>query len=267
MQETFQGYKPSQVEDWVANVRSDTGETLGIVGKGYKVVQNKEAFAFTDLLLGEGVRYESAGSLRAGRRVWLLAKMPETKILGDKVEPYLVFSNGHDGNAAVKVAMTPVRVVCMNTLNIALSGASRFWSTSHQGDIAKKLEDAQRTLELATKYMDALDEASQRLADIQITKDLLADITTQLFPLPKDQKRHSLVYEMRKEFMFRYEAAPDLARFRGTGWGVVNAASDFAGHRTPKRVGPTHQENKFSQIIGGHPVIDRAVDLVLATVA
>ena len=101
------------IPNYKANVRSTDGKILGVVTDRYKVVQNNEAFSFTDSLLGQGVRYETAGSLQEGKKVWLLAKMPEKfKILDDEITPYLVFFNSHDGSGAIKVAMTPVRVVC-----------------------------------------------------------------------------------------------------------------------------------------------------------
>ena len=91
-----------------ANVRESDDKVLGIVTDRYKVVQNSEAFAFTDALLGEGVRYETAGSLQGGRRIWLLAKLPQQYIInGDEITPYLVFMNSHDGSGSIKVAMTP----------------------------------------------------------------------------------------------------------------------------------------------------------------
>ena len=105
------------IEGYRANVRSTDDKVLGVVSDRYKVVQNDEAFEFTDELLGEGVRYETAGSLQGGRKIWLLAKLPEMYVMaGDRVSSYLVFSNTHDGSGAVRAAITPVRVVCNNTL-------------------------------------------------------------------------------------------------------------------------------------------------------
>jgi phage/plasmid-like protein (TIGR03299 family) len=102
-------YKP--IPGYKANVRQTDEKVLGVVTDRYKVVQNAEAFAFTDSLLGEGVKYETAGSLQEGRKIWLLAKLPDKYIIeGEQIEPYLVFSNSHDGNASIKVAMTPIRV-------------------------------------------------------------------------------------------------------------------------------------------------------------
>lgn len=131
-----------KVDNFFANVRSSDGAVLGVVSDRYQVVQNAEAFAFTDALIGgEGqVHYETAGSLMGGRKIWLLAKLPDTEIVGDKTEPYLCFSNTHDGSGAIRVCMTPIRVVCNNTLNIALNGAKRAWSVRHTGDIQAKPE-------------------------------------------------------------------------------------------------------------------------------
>ena len=83
-----------KVDNFFANVRSSDGAVLGVVSDRYQVVQNAEAFAFTDALIGgEGqVHYETAGSLMGGRKIWLLAKLPDTEIVGDKTEPYLCFS-------------------------------------------------------------------------------------------------------------------------------------------------------------------------------
>lgn len=136
-----------KVPGYFANVRQQDGSILGVVTSRYKVVQNRDAFAFTDELLGEGVRYETAGSLMGGRKTWILAKLPTRYIIqGEQILPYLVFSNTHDGSGAIKIAMTPIRVVCNNTLNLALNTADRCWSIHHTGDIAAKLEDTPFTM-------------------------------------------------------------------------------------------------------------------------
>lgn len=139
--------KPLATEDGIsvpgfkANLRETDNQVLGVVTNRYKVVQNEDAFAFTDDLLGEGVTYETAGSLQNGRRIWILAKLPQRYIIsGDEITPYLVFMNSHDGTGALKAAMTPVRVVCQNTLNLALSTAKRSWSTNHVGGHQRKTE-------------------------------------------------------------------------------------------------------------------------------
>ena len=108
------------IAGYKVNIRSTDDALLGIVSDRYKVVQNEDAFRFTDDLLGAGVTYETAGALQGGRKVWMLAKMPHKYIIGgDEIAPYMVVMNSHDGSSGIKVAMTPVRVVCQNTLNLA----------------------------------------------------------------------------------------------------------------------------------------------------
>lgn len=173
--EIINGYK--------ANVRSSDNKVLGIVTDRYKIIQNKDAFAFTDMLLGEGVKYETAGSLSNGKRVWMLAKMDTIKICGDDVTPYMVFTNSHDGTGAIKVAMTPIRVVCQNTLTMALKNATRTWSTKHCGDINSKLADARNTLNLANNYMNELKEQSDIMTQIVIPNPLFLEYLYKIFPI------------------------------------------------------------------------------------
>jgi phage/plasmid-like protein (TIGR03299 family) len=107
-----------EISGWWANVRQDTREVLGIVGERYRIVQNVEAFQFVDQLIGSAMHFETAGSLNDGCRVWVLARLPEhIEVGGDPVRPFVLLMNSHDGSTAVVAASTPVRVVCMNTLN------------------------------------------------------------------------------------------------------------------------------------------------------
>lgn len=101
------------VPGYKANVRNTDQRVLGVVSDRYQVVQNEEAFAFTDELLGGGVRYETAGALQGGRRTFILARLPQRFIIaGDEITPYFVIMNSHDASCSIKAAMTPVRVVC-----------------------------------------------------------------------------------------------------------------------------------------------------------
>ena len=173
------------VENYVANVRSSDGAVLGVVTERYTVVQNTDAFAFTDNLIGGDVRYETAGSLLGGKKIWLLAKLPDTEIAGDKTEPYICFSNTHDGSGAVRVCMTPVRVVCNNTLNLALGTAKRSWSVRYVGDIQQKLAEARETLGLAEKYMTELGAYADRAANTRVTDDPLPVLSLELSDIQK----------------------------------------------------------------------------------
>lgn len=252
-----------EIPNYKANVRSSDNSVLGIVTDRYKIVQNKEAFAFTDALLDGGVTYETAGSLRNGKTIWLLAKMPEKKILGDKFDPYICFTNSHDGTGAVKVASVPIRVVCQNTLNMALSSASRCWSTKHVGDMAYKLEEAKYTLGMANKYMSKLDEEADKLANMKISEDEIHKILDEMFPINEDKdsdRKKTNVENAKNEIMICY-MAPDIAKFLGTKYGFLNAVSDWVGHSTPARNTANYKENNWGRIMNGHPIFDLAYSL------
>lgn len=246
-----------KVEGYKANTRISDRTVLGIVSDRYKIVQNRDAFAFTDSLIGNGAVYETAGSLRNGRQVWILAKTEQTKVLGDKVDPYICFTNSHDGSGAVRCVMTPIRVVCNNTLSLALNKTSRSWSTRHVGDLSSKLSEAQRTLELAGEYMDHLAETADQLANTSLTDDQVRQVVSELFSVDDDasDRVKSNVENLKDGFMYCY-FAPDIVKFRNTAWGVVNAASDFATHAAPVRVTKNSNENRWSGIMNGNYVID-----------
>ena len=258
-EELIQGYK--------ANVRDTDRKVLGVVTDRYKVIQNEEAFAFTDTLLGEGVRYETAGSLQEGRRVWMLARLPREFIIGgERISPYMVFSNTHDGSGAVKTALTPIRVVCNNTLNLALRTAKRSWSMIHTGDISGKIEEAKNTLFLADEYMTALGQEFENLRKIKLSEKQVLDYIKILLPMEENysllQKRG--VEKLRADMKMRYFDAPDLKDVGNNGYRFVNAVSDFATHSTPRRKTANYKENIFARTADGNPMLDRAYQLVKA---
>lgn len=256
-----------EVPGFKVNLRENDHRILGVVTDRYKVVQNEEAFAFTDGLIGEGVRYETAGSLQSGKRVWLLARLPDDFVVsGDAITPYMVFMNSFDGTGAIKVAMTPVRVVCQNTLNLALSTASRTWSTKHTGDISGKMDDARNTLIYAGRYMDELAKDIERLNKIKLSDRKVYEYIDALFPLyndPTDMQLRNLK-RMKEEVKTRYFDAPDLAHTEKSAYRFVNAVSDFATHSKPLRTTANYRENLFARTVDGNAMIDRAYDLVHA---
>ena len=248
------------IPDYKATTRSSDGSVLGIVGDHYTVVQNREAFAFTDALIGEGVTYETAGSLKGGRQIWLLARMPARKILGDAFQPYLCFTNSHDGSGAVRACMTPIRVVCSNTLNMALRGAQRSWSTPHKGNVTSRIEEARQTLELADRYLVRLEEAADQLANEKMPEASVQSALNTLIPISEDASdRQRRTAENAREEIIVCMLRPDVAQFFGTKYGFINAVSDFVGHADPSRRTQNFEENRWSKIMRGHPLLDRAL--------
>ena len=253
------------IPGYKANVRDIDDKTLGVVSDKYKVIQNDEAFAFTDALLGEGVRYETAGSLKGGKTVWMLARLPQEYIIGgEHICSYLVFSNTHDGSGAVKVAMTPIRVVCSNTLNLCLSTAKRSWSMIHTGDINQKLEEAKNTLFLAQNYMTELGKEFDSLNQKKITDKEIEEYIELLIPMkdnptPLQEKN---ILKLREDLRARYYKAPDLKDLGHTAYRFINAVSDFATHSSPLRKNNNYQENVFAKTMNGNPMIDRAYKML-----
>lgn len=261
----FLGGNPAPIPNYKANVRDKDNKVLGIVTDRYQIVQNTEAFSFTDSLIGGDVRYETAGSLKGGKRIWLLAKMPTARVAGDDVDPYLCFTNTHDGSGSVKVCVTPVRIWCMNTLNLALRTAKRSWSMKHVGALELKLREARMTLELADRYMLALDEEAERLANVTVTDEKLEKILNEMFPLKEDatDRQKDTVKAAKDEIMIAY-FMPDIAKFRGTAWGVVNAVADMVDHSKPQRNTQNYRENNWGRIMDGHHLLDMVTEKVMA---
>ncbi len=262
-QQPIQTCEGMPIANFKANIRSSDRSVLGVVSDRYKIVQNAEAFAFTDALIGQDVRYETAGSLFNGRKVWLLARLPDTEIVGDKTETYMCFTNTHDGTGAIRVCMTPIRVVCNNTLNFALDGAKRAWSVRHIGDIQSKIHEAQVALQLADEYMSELKQFGDQMANTRITDTQIQEILDDLFPAKDDatDREKSNIKRIKDEFMTCY-FAPDIKKFQGTAWGALNAMSDMVGHTAPRRKTANYQANNWDRILNGHVLMDRLVGCV-----
>ena len=258
-QEAITGYK--------ANVRDSDRKVLGVVSDRYKVIQNSEAFAFTDELLVEGVRYETAGSLQGGKKVWLLAHMPHEYIIsGERISPYLLFSNTHDGSGAIKVALTPIRVVCQNTLNLALQSAKRSWSMIHTGNIQSKIQEARDTLFMAEEYMDSLGKEFESLRMKKLTDKQVNDYIELLLPVENGATSQQIknMQKLQEDMKLRYFEAPDLQDVGKNAYRFINAVSDFATHAEPLRKTANYKENMFARTVEGNPLIDKAYQMVCA---
>lgn len=138
------------VHSHCCTVREDDGTNLGVVGKDYGVVQNGDAFKFVDFIVngmagGDGNKavITSCGTLNGGSRMFVSAKLPNSmRVSGDnsQIDDYLLFTNSHDGSYAVQVLFTPVRVVCQNTLNLALRTAKNKLTYKHTRLVTDRLD-------------------------------------------------------------------------------------------------------------------------------
>ena len=250
------------IPNYKANVRDKDNKVLGIVTDRYKIVQNSEAFDFTDNLIGDDCKYETAGSLAGGRKIFLLAKMPERLILEEKFDPYICFTNTHDGSGSIKACCTNVRVVCQNTLNLAFNNASRSWSIRHTGNIKDKLLAAQKTLELFDKYNKEFEVYAEKAANTNLTKNEINNTLDNLFNIDDDMsdRRKRNIINDREKFE-KCLVAIDLRPFYGTLYGLLNAASDFTYHELPNRITNNIQENRMLKSINGADILDRIMQM------
>jgi phage/plasmid-like protein (TIGR03299 family) len=257
------------IPGYTANVRSDTGEVLGIVSDRYKVAQNQEVFEFADDLIGTDqaeCTYETAGSLFNGRRVFMLVTMPGSRIVGDAYQPYICISNAHDGSAPLQVFLTGIRVVCNNTLSAALRGAKRKIAIRHRGIMDQRKSEAVRTMGAASRYFYNLEAFASELAGKKVG---IGKVLDRLFPSARDMsKRQVQSNQAVKDLITRMlREKEDLQNFKGTGWGVYNAIADYRSNAEPKRKTASWADNKMARFLDGDPVMNQAQEIIMALAA
>jgi phage/plasmid-like protein (TIGR03299 family) len=177
---------------------TDNSQTdiLGVVGERYHVMQNEDLFSFGDNILDGGGRWETAGSIKGGRVVFgALALERETVLdpngVADKVKTYLLINTSHDGSIAIQASITPVRVVCANTLNLALNttkkknGIKQSFKIRHTQTAQGKIQVARETLGMAHKYMDSFDIMAKSMIEKEVNAKQFNDIILAAYPKPE----------------------------------------------------------------------------------
>lgn len=180
------------VTDYYSVVRGDDwaqkkATVLGIVHAGYTPLQNREAFSFFDPIVGESAAvYHTAGALGNGERVWILAKLPDDiHVIGDDItHKYLLLSNSHDGKSAVQIKFTPIRVVCENTLTMALSQGPTL-RVSHTKDVQERLRIAANMLSTIKGQYSELEGVFKQMTRVCLDGNRLQQYLEQVFPDPR----------------------------------------------------------------------------------
>ena len=251
------------IPEHFANVRMDTNEALGIVKSRYRILQNDEAFSFVDGIVGNNeveCRYETAGSLFNGRKIFLLVKLPNIDLLGDDIENYLFFTNSHDGTSALTAGISNVRVVCNNTLQMALKGAKRTWSCRHTINIEDRKKEAQESLGLAVKYLDTMQDTAEQMAWKKVDAELFFRNLFEKNPTNLSDKNKKKTIESIYNI---YNSKDDLANFKGTAWGVYNAVADFVSNSEPLRNTSTFKENKLNGFFNGYTLLNVSQNMLM----
>lgn len=215
-----------------ATVRTDNDFPLGIVGEKYHVFQNYEAFEFFDSIVGEKYAdYETAGALGNGETVFITAKLKEEMVFNkDLIDKYLLLTASHDGSSSITVMFTPIRVVCNNTLTLALQGKnSNKVLISHTLNAKIRLENAKRVLGLVGQSALAYQEAFGNLLKINVTDDEATEVFKKVLKLEPDNKgKYSTrAVNILDSIETYYHIGFGQQEIVGTGWGVYNAVTGY----------------------------------------
>jgi phage/plasmid-like protein (TIGR03299 family) len=261
--------KKQPINGYVANVRNDTKEVLGIVSERYKVAQNKDVFAFADELIGSKrvtCTYETAGSLFNGRRVFMLVNMPKGRLVGDEYQPYLCLSNSHDGTSCLNVFLTGIRVVCNNTLTMALNSARRKISIRHLSIMDQRKQEAVRTMGAASKYFHDLEQFTSQLAGKKVNLSKVLDI---LYPVSGEMSKRQIKVnrEVKDTIRNLLKKKDDLQNFKGSAWGAYSAIADYRSNAQPLRKTQTFADRKMAMFLDGDPIMAQAQEIIMEMAA
>lgn len=225
-----------EVKDQYAIVRGDTSSVLGIVGKNYKIFENYEAFKFFDDVVGEKLAvYETAGSLKGGKIVWILAKLPNEIRIGktdDVSDPYVMLATSHDGTRSLMMMPTLVRVVCNNTFTIATRDFSVDTGirVRHTGNMSNKVDLAKERLAIVNKSIETFSEKAQFISSKMISVKQLESYVEDLFPDNKNASKNTRTENIRQSIYNNFENS-EISSTNGTWWKAFNAVTQFVDHQ------------------------------------
>ena len=219
-----------------AVVRSTDGSILGTVGTDFTVVQNFQAFDWFAPFIDSGAcKFEAAGSLRDGSRIWVLAKMADTMaeiVPGDPINRYLLLAHAHDGSLAVRCGFTDVRVVCQNTLSAAVSSdTSKLLKIKHTKNVHSALDLVQSVIDVQRREFAATVDQMRTLAHYGCDETTLRAYVRNVF---QPEKAHDLTAAktLQNKILPLFESGigSDIVGVRGTMWGAFNAVTEFLTH-------------------------------------
>lgn len=234
--------------NYFATVRTNPfdgeNDVLGVVGERYVPLQNEDLFTFGDNI-GDGARWETAGSIKNGTVVFgSLAIDRETVLdptgVADKIKSYLLVHTSHDGSLAIQASITPVRVVCQNTLNMAVGAkgknAKQSFRVRHTQTVDGKVAAAREALGLAHTYMDAFDLEAKALFEQSITTEKFFDIVKAAYPEPEvDAKGSVTKWTNKVDTLFDIYNGPTQVGIKSTAWGAYNALTErMDWYKTPR---------------------------------
>jgi phage/plasmid-like protein (TIGR03299 family) len=253
----------------MATVRESDGRILGVVGPGWRPLQNVEAFDwFAPFIESGSVKLEAAGSLRNGQRVWVLGRVAggEAEVTkGDPIEQFVLLANSHDGSLAIRVGFTMVRVVCQNTLQASLdSEASKLIRIHHTGSASKALKGVAEIMDVAKAEFAATTEQLKVLAGVGCSTETLRKYVRAVFaPIARIDDESAAKPTLAKVVPL-FEGGRGAELSRGTLWGAYNAVTEYITHERGKSLDTRVEGQWFGD---GAKLIQRALDVGLGFAA
>ena len=261
-----------KIPNMVATRRYDTegdveipSTVYGVVTNRYEPVQNYKGFEFIDTMFNhDGFEVETAGQFDDGKIVWIEARLPQRSMSGETIDPYLVFTNRHDGKGSVRIFLTPVRCVCKNTLNMAIRGAKdRTFSVKHLSSANFRLEQAKETIEHYNQYLDAMEDKIAQQKRVLLEDNHLDKLLVKMFDFKDsdtDRVKEKVLSNRAEVKQMFY--ANDLDGYEKSCFRFINAVSDWATHNTSHRNTANYRSNLFQKTLNGNEFIDKAVTLI-----
>ena len=242
----------TKIPDRWATVRMKDMHPLGVVGKDYRVIQNEQMFSFIDDLTNDtsGGKWETAGSLWGGRKIWGLVKVPFIATIGgDSVDNYLLVTGSHDGSTAFTVAWTPVRVVCQNTLTAALGQTSGRMYRRHVGEMTGLVGDAREVLGIIEQQCLSMAAVAEQLGNWNPTETQVTQVLDKLWGDESHPKAKERVRELAQCGAGQDPTNPI------NGWGLYNGITEYVDHHTPLRdMGDNNKyaaDRRFERVLTG----------------
>jgi len=252
-----------------AIVRSDDKKVLGTVGDRYHIIQNKECFDFLDDVIGSGQAvYHTAGALRGGSQIFMTVKFPnDVKIGDDIIEKYLLLTSSHDGSLALEARWTPTRVVCANTLGMALNErTTNNIKIRHTQNYRTKVEEARNVLQLTDIYYSRMEEEFNRMLDAEFGHAQMTKLAEDL--LPADGTPSTRTKNIRNKIVELFYTGKGNKAVAGTKWAAFNAVTEYADHFISirnKEDDNTDERRMLSAIYGsGQDLKQKAYNLLRA---
>jgi phage/plasmid-like protein (TIGR03299 family) len=253
-------------------IRTDNGAFLGPVGERYEPIDHMEGFALLDHVIGQvnGAHYVTAGALGAGETVWGLIDMNLASGINgteDVANNYLLFRTGHTGNFTFSLQGTRTRVVCQNTLMMALSEGRNVFTIKHTKNFSNRMNEAKVVIDQLRGKVKSVDEMMNHLATKVIERENMVNILDELFPVSDDatgerstRSKNNIAKILE---LFEYNDGNAIPQIRGTAYNLLNACTEYVDHFRSVKGNTIRSRAESSMFGSGNVFKDLCVDVIL----